>query len=50
MELLKATFGCALSIMRMNINVFGFEISLFALYLFSMVGVIIMYIFYRTMK
>lgn len=50
MEYLKAIVNGCLSILQHNINVFGYNITLFGAAVFSIVGYILIYFWFRVMK
>lgn len=50
MDYLQSIINGCLSILQYNINIFGYNISLFGVAIFSIVGYILIYFWFRVMK
>lgn len=50
MEYLKAIINGCLSILQHNINLFGYNINLFGIAIFSIIGYVLVYFWFKVMK
>ncbi len=50
MAVMKSIFGFAMQVMQLQINILGYRVTLFGAFLYSLVGFLLLYAFYRLMR